>query len=183
MPDGITPVPVVLVDVARPLGVYSGRADGSPTRMAISRQAADVGLTFVHEAGHYIDHHVLGGAAGVASGRPLVDNWRNAARATAATQRLMNIVLNPGTRLVVAPDGTLVPRPDDLRYVIYLLQETEVFARSYTQYIAEKSGDATLLAELQMAQAMPYPEQWTIQDFAPISAEFDGLLAQQGILL
>jgi hypothetical protein len=95
----------------------------------------------------------------------------------------MNIVLNPGTRLVVAPDGTLVPRPDDLRYVIYLLQETEVFARSYTQYIAEKSGDATLLAELQMAQAMPYPEQWTIQDFAPISAEFDGLLAQQGILL
>lgn len=62
----------------------------------------------------------------------------------------------------------------------YLTQDDELWARAYTQYIAEKSDDATALAELltEMTDSVAdsvYTSQWRAGDFDEISEAIDEL--------
>jgi hypothetical protein len=128
---------------------------------------------FVHEAGHYIDHHVLGTAGNPASYAPAWEAWRQAVRGSQAIQKLRRAYLTPGAQNLTLSDGTVVTPADQSRYLQYLLRTHEVFARSYCQYIVYKSGDKTMTQSLSASIGLHYPEQWTNRDFKPIRRVFD----------
>jgi hypothetical protein len=48
------------------------------------------------------------------------------------------------------------------------MEPREVWARAYSQYIAEQSGDELLLHALERGQQRPIADQWTTQDFEPV---------------
>jgi hypothetical protein len=58
----------------------------------------------------------------------------------------------------------------------YLLSGRESFARAYSQFIAQESQRAPMVASLSNSRL----EQWSTEDFAPIRAEFRGFLKSLG---
>lgn len=66
------------------------------------------------------------------------------------------------------------------------MRPQEIWARSYSQWVAQKSGDGLLLDQLESAvresgKSM-LPEQWAAQDFAPVAAEIERLMQEMGWL-
>lgn len=127
-----------------------------------------------HEIGHIIDVHGLPPFGTLASHvLPALDDWRNAvvdSEAIRTAASALNQPLHPVTR-------------DALE--TYFLTPHEVWARSYAQYIATKSGDADslglLLAEqAQFAGGVVLNSHWDIVEFIPIMAEIDTLFASFG---
>jgi hypothetical protein len=66
-------------------------------------------------------------------------------------------------------------------FIEYSLQDKEIFARAYAQYIAEKSGDVILKEELaSKTRSKIFQTQWSEKDFKPISEAIDKLFEEQG---
>jgi hypothetical protein len=173
LPSGISPVPVSSHPQLDPLGQYRGTASGDPVVLTLSEAAVDPGLIFLHEAGHYIDHHILGAAGQLASSSPPWHDWTGAVRGTQAVQRLRQMYLTPGVSTIRLSDGSVAVVPDDRAYIQYLLRVHELFARSYCQYVTLRSRDPTLANHLSNTLAFHYPEQWRRRDFRPIQKVFD----------
>src|SRR5262245_55706975 len=57
----------------------------------------------------------------------------------------------------------------------YMLTNEEVWARAYSQFIAERSGDPLLLEQLNTALNTGTGRQWTTDDFKPIGAAIETL--------
>ena len=71
----------------------------------------------------------------------------------------------------------------DQRYTSYLLNPKELWARSYAQYIAKKSGNATMLAQLDSVRnSDPFygSRQWQDADFEAIASAIDALFKDKG---
>ena len=68
----------------------------------------------------------------------------------------------------------------------YLLQPSELFARAYAQYVAWRSGNATMLAQIDDILAREDPkeklEHWPYADFLPLIHRFDNLFETHGWL-
>src|SRR5204862_8008989 len=129
-------------------------------------------ITSAHEAGHFLDHHGIGGAGEFATeaavrGRPPVAelaDWLDAVNASDAIRTLRGMGANPNER-----------------YRRYLLDVREIWARSYSQYVAVRSNNQRMLGELARLVQRPvtggtyYPAQWDADDFKPIADAFDRL--------
>jgi hypothetical protein len=138
-----------------------GRLFGTIT---ISRKGPWPALTTLHEIGHALDVFIFGQGKGSGFATdPLWEPVRQAIDASDATAEL--------TRL-----GSPTHQQ-------YHLQAQEQWARAYAQYIAEKSGDPALLADLAKVAAGPEPwRQWETADFAPIRTAIDAIFQQKGWL-
>jgi hypothetical protein len=72
------------------------------------------------------------------------------------------------------------------KYLQYLTSSKELWARAYAQYIAEESGDAAMLAEINVGvvsgtrEYLPVATQWTKEDFAPIRAAISRVFRDLG---
>ncbi len=141
-------------------------------------QSAMPGLDVLHEIGHYVDWAVLGSQSEMSSGSLATefDTWLAAVTASAACQEMYRIATAPATVNVTLDDGTQVQLMEDPMYARYALAAPEVFARSYCQYVAERSGNPALGVELVLALQNHYPEQWRPEDFEPIARAIDDLL-------
>ena len=151
-----------------------GRYDPRPPYgIVVNEYARHPALTLLHEVGHVLDHLGLGGSIRLASASdPALDHWRAAVRSSLAF-----VDLEQSARLSTNPD---------LRATIaYLTRPEELWARSYTQYVALRSGNPDLAAQLAarrqpQVQGRYIPRQWTDADFAPIAAAFDDLFWRLG---
>jgi len=101
-------------------------------------------MTVAHEVGHWIDYDGMGG-----SNRFLTHNepgavadWLQAAKQSRTVQRLREWYTTPEAG----------PRFKAYDHLKYLLQNYEVWARSYAQYVAVRSGDPEMLGELRRMQ-------------------------------
>ncbi|MBB5037143.1 phage minor head protein [Prosthecobacter dejongeii] len=112
-------------------------------------------LTLAHEIGHWLDH------SGKGKDTFATDNlttelagWWKAIQDSQAYQAFdSNPRLTPGQ-------------------LIYYKSPIEAWARSYAQFIAEESGDATLIGHVATIRTEPVPNrQWETDDFAPIRDE------------
>jgi hypothetical protein len=144
-------------------------------------------LTFVHEIGHFIDLAALGtvGVFATLEGDALLSDWRPAVEATNAV-RTMRRQRDAGSVVVQTPEGPLDVAVG-MRHAEYLLAPDELWARSYAQYIAEKSLDTELIAALDLMRppaviGQIYPAQWDAEDFAPVKHAIDTLFRGQGWL-
>lgn len=150
-------------------------------------QAVDIRLTsnhvpnhvLAHEVGHFIDHQGLAPGKGYASSNGLdkrMDAWRAAVLKSDAIRSLQRL---HGKNKI----GTETVRR---KYVNYLLKVEEIWARSYAQWITQRSGDSLLIEQLEAIMdgirnaPLAYQSQWEPEDFEPIARAMDDLFFELG---
>jgi hypothetical protein len=172
---GDGPLPTITVERVPLMGREGYYDPRPPFGVAVGVHAKRPRLTMLHEIGHFLDHHGLGGGSTLASGAlgdVRLDPWRHAAMGSQAVQELRRREsLRAGTA--------------DAAYIAYLLRYPELWARSYAQFVATRGGDPVLMAELD-ARREPIPgveylpRHWDDADFIPIAAEIESLFRGLG---
>jgi SPP1 gp7 family putative phage head morphogenesis protein len=167
-------------------GTYFTRTKNGGPRIDITNESRLVGrdldLTLVHEIGHFLDHMGVSSTTMMASRDDVATAvWREAAGQSRAIRRLVEQWEKPYDHGVEL--GGMVSYPNR-GYLEYLLSPEEVWARSYAQYIAVRSGDSRLLASIAAERTDPLygARQWAAADFEPIAAAFDTLFERIGWL-
>lgn len=162
---GMPAVPVKRLRKGSALGEYHLGA-----RDIAIRAPADGGeypeLTTAHEIGHLLDHVELGGGyLASREGDPRLKAWRTAVDASSAVRTLQEHLRRPG-------------QGASEYFLTYLLRAEELFARSYSQWIATRSGDKLMLEQIrEIIHRERSPSQWDDDDFAAIAAAFDDLFS------
>lgn len=120
----------------------------------------------VHEIGHFLDQWSFDGTAS----RPVkgsyysstegMREWREAVARSRAYTGLSQSSTNPG----------------------YELSWSELLARSYEQFIAERSGDTVLLAKINARRSGNRDLYWDDADFAGISDALERVLRSRGLM-
>lgn len=171
-------LPTVTVRSAN-LGVgANGRYVPATSILELSAKGRSPRLTFAHEIGHYLDHHALGDGKRLETrvlNNPLMSKWLDAVRETPSFRALEDIRFNPDTDPRLS--GWLGK---------YLLTPTEMWGRSYAQYIAVRSADEVMLRELLEYRSDPDPvtalRQWGDDEFEPVATAVEAILKEIGLL-
>ena len=138
---------------------YAGKV--VQTEIRILKSGDHRSLTATHEIGHLIDAFGLG--TGKTTGAelrntPELKGWWRAITKSKTYQALSEL---------------------NDQHAMYLRNPKELWARSYAQYIARKSGDKILMEELEKTIKCTYNDlyhaQWDTDDFAPIMEAMDQL--------
>jgi hypothetical protein len=109
------------------------------------------GLTTCHEIGHLLDYFAFG-------------NGRHSGFATDALWHPVRMAINASKSIAAIEKMPAKKRA-------YFLDPAEQWARAYGHYIAEKSKDPTLLADLPRVRSSRQPwRHWDTNDFAPSHA-------------
>jgi hypothetical protein len=137
-------------------------------------------MTLTHEIGHWMDHK---GFKGIIPDRdpnvrPMLSN--SFASYTNLFSDFMNAANKSKKIGQIKWDAGLRQENVD-----YFVSNHEVWARAYSQYIAVKSGNKKMLANLRERQGQPvpgqaYPAQWDDDDFVPVGEEVEKLLIKVG---
>jgi hypothetical protein len=156
-------------------------------------------MTTAHEIGHWLDGVMLPvgilevNNASSREAKAVVDFW-TAIYKTNATQELTKLVREGGTVKIKIPTWEVVDGkptrveaiqdvPSDEDFVRYLSKDNETWARAYAQYVATRSSNPVLKAELVKAQEkIGYPQQWSDEDFTPVADAIDNLFKTMGWL-
>jgi hypothetical protein len=161
--------------------VHNGRT-GAGIELRISRSGDRPLSTLAHEVGHWLDQQMLhvgmprtpdsalSTSEAAQAVRAAIANSR-AARQMSALRQHKGWYDFDGDRIFL-----------DRRYIDYLAHDAEFWARAYAQYIATRSGSARMLAEIAALREGLYPLAWAADDFEPIAAAIDALLAEKGWL-
>lgn len=155
---------------------FARGGDRARDRIDVWRWTKEPHATFAHEFGHWLDCTRIGtgvgerfaSALGVedAATDALIAEWRRAVMHSPAVGDLLE-----ARRL----------RPT--RQLEYLLTEEELWARSFAQWVATKTGDPELLDGIRAGMRRTVPSQWTDAEFGPIAAAFDALFGHLGWLV
>ena len=183
-------IPVEETDSTDELGAFRASMTRGPDRIDISRHGNHPELTFAHEVGHYLDLFAVPGGRNPKSYSwrhwdtdPLVADWKQAVEASGAFAQLKAL---EGVKSVQVPYlHRQITYPIDQKTVAYLTSWEEVWARSYAQYIATRSSNTTMKAELEKERdpktyRVYYCKQWSDADFEPIAEAFDQLFEKIG---
>jgi len=157
---------------------YRGRI---PVKITISKYTKTPRLTAAHEMGHFLDQQGIGKKT-YASEDPqfakLFGAWRKAVHESGNVRRL-NEMLQGEDRIEHEGERVEV----DKEWIRYALTERELFARSYAQWIAGRSNDDKMKAELRSTQEFrPHRSQWDDEEFEPIAAAMDEMFQELGWL-
>ena len=134
--------------------------------------------TLLHEFGHAIDYDQLMGA-GAGRGLP----WSSqAAYRSGVSERWAEAIAN--SRAIRELRESTMQFVEPARYN-YFMDDTEVFARAFAQYVAEKHGSSAMREAVQgvfsqTEAAYGVRLQWDADDFAPIARAFDDLFRELG---
>jgi hypothetical protein len=167
-------VPVFARRVRGSLGGFAYFKGGRPSHIDLSPRSDAPHLDFFHEIGHLMDHQLIGAPGEYSSlaRAPVLTNWWMAIEASKAFRRLC--VLSKKSRArVVESRGLARYLPVDRTFAQYLLRPHELFARSYSQFIAVESQHPALLYELHNLRSpksgcQQYPELWDDADFVDV---------------
>lgn len=146
---------------------------GPPHRIVVSDLAQQPAFSLIHEVGHFLDEHGLGDGKNLASATSMTTQaWRDAVQTSVAYQELRGLK----RRYAGSVFGP---------YFNYASRFAELWARSYAQYFAVKSGDPILLAELHARRLrrtgqVYIPLQWDDTDFAALTEEIDAIFRAKG---
>lgn len=167
--DGALPrIPLKPSKSNKYLGAYYHDNAASSYKIEVKNNGPWPELTMVHEIGHFIDHQALGNNTLWASvDSPLLEKWRSLVLESNAVQNLRTLVNNATTK-------------DKKSYYRYFLSIKELWARSYAQYIAQKSSNPTLVSQLDKARKSEENRQWSEDDFQPIMDEIDAIFKAKG---
>lgn len=171
LPEGVRPARIV--DDSLPPGVLGAyrKADSS---VRLSPDGATPRLTAAHELGHYFDHRVLG--SGSETGTELMTS--------PAVQRWLAEVQQSPEYLRLVELGATTNRSDIRKHVDYLTLPSELWGRSYAQWIAVRANDRVMLSEVNHWRSSPDPwvsdRQWG--NFDSIADSMDAIMRERGLL-
>ncbi|MDQ2798767.1 MAG: hypothetical protein M3Y13_03885 [Armatimonadota bacterium] len=185
--DGQLPkIPIKRLALSRGMhGRFLYVTGGESKEIAIHYASSHAELTAVHEIGHFLDYAGFGIAGEFSSAaEELLEDWRSVVRNSRAVQRLGYLWrLSSNTVHETQSDGDVVEYKIEKQYIEYLLQNEELWARSYAQFITAKSAHPKLQEQLSHLRDRPtrslyYWEQWDDEDFLPIMAEIEAVFRQ-----
>lgn len=160
----------VLFTASDRYGGYTPATEERDRSLELSVIALTPRLTVVHEFGHFVDDAI--GGFEVYSSQELNSL---VSRVIADAERTQAI-----RALRVYEQQTKGTFSAERAQVIYRLQEVEIWARAYAQYIAIRSGDTQLLVEVQKRRDIDIGvlqnEQWEWNDFDLIASAIDALM-------
>lgn len=143
----------------------------TPPTIFVAQPCQQFEFSFLHEIGHLLDHHALTPGTPFASSSAKTNDmaeWMNAVR---KSPEIVSLRLDHAGKKNLAKTG-------------YLLLPSEIWARSYTQWIVERSQDPALKSTLDLLLRSPNPldakSQWSNFNFAPISAAITALFKKRG---
>lgn len=171
IPASLPPVQVVSADLG---GGTLGRYRGTQSIIMVNPDGIVPKLTFAHETGHYLDHVLLGTKTNNYETRQLTEqttrDWLAAVQQTDSYRTLAALA-------AASPTDT---------HLAYLLEPVELWGRSYAQWIATRSNDADMLAELARIRsadaAWTSNRQWGKTDFEKVAAAIDRMFRAKGVL-
>jgi hypothetical protein len=145
-------------------GSYTSMGN-NPVNISISSASTHPELTLFHEIGHFLDHQAFGVVGEWSSkSSSLFADWRRAVDDSQATKNIVAM--------------------GSVKHASYYLSRDEQWARSYAQYIATKSGDASLIDKLgkitSSSNAIYRNSQWEADDFLSILTAIDELFKKIG---
>jgi hypothetical protein len=159
----------------QPFGRYVP-GDGYPDHISLSEFGPHPQLTLAHETGHLLDQAMVWYNA-YASMNPdgIMAPVLLAMRQSTACRNL--------ERIAEDTNASLLAR----RSADYWRGMTECWARAFAQWVAERSGDVSMLSELETSRALEVHEaapsvQWDRQDFVSVAAALDTLFSTLGWL-
>ncbi len=175
---GLTRVPPLRVEVdntlegAAALQTHNLNRLSKPVSIVVNPREQYSATDVLHELGHTIHLAAVQPAGRYLVRVPALQAWWDAVQKSKAHKALMGKLRTNLTR-------------QERQFVLYLLRPKEVFARSYAQYIAVRSGDREARLELGDFVDLPfrrvrYTEQWSDEDFEPIMKALDDLLENLG---
>lgn len=154
------------------MGQSDGSYDARKNLILINDQILTGGpaITFVHEYGHHLTlglegNYSLDQFQDKVDRSQSLSKWRDAVQATDTMQGLKDRTEDS--------NGVVDP------YFSYLTDDREVFARSYAQYIALRSGDRTLRKQFKEMQEQNPNFTWTDKEFEPVAAALDDYFASR----
>ena len=146
---------------------------GEPSSILIEVSESHRVFAALHEVGHFLDFSGIGrpGRFESRQGEELAA-WR---LSVARSQAMVDLIemAESGSDLV------------DQTHVAALLDPVEAWARSYAQYIVDRSGSSSLRASLlafrtRSPGTVYYPQQWEDDDFEAIDASIEDVFRRLG---
>lgn len=160
--DGVLPSSVVTAATTKvidALGDYDPLTNG----IRFGRDGSWPMMTVAHEVGHFLDLRGLGAGqwASVTRSTPEWQAWWQSIEDSAGFKKLTQ--KNCGGQQH------------------YFRTPWECWARAYAQFIAQESGNPTLLGQLEKIRSGVQPwRQWTDEDFKPVAAAIRSILQKAG---
>jgi len=185
--DGELPeIPVERETSVRRFGGYHyyGAPSNKPVKITVRPgAAAHPEMTLAHEIGHFLDHQGAGKGKHASVAADDFAEFREAAKQSRAIQEIERLIKLRKVAVRLG-GGEEIEYPVDGKYLRYLTDTKEVWARAYAQYIAHRSADVEMQSQLkQLRQRLGqvyYPSQWDDDDFAPIAEAIDRLMLKLG---
>lgn len=175
------------------LGEYQSLG-GSPVKLTIKNDGAHPTMTMLHEVGHMIDHTAFGRHVVWATERnPVVEGMDELVAAfdrSAGVGHLRKVQQDGRGQALWQNEWRDVDLSEQTRkYVDYLLEPSEVFARAFSQWMANRARRTEAPDELRLdLEAAPregyvnLPRQWEPDDFAEIDRAMTELFRRNGLL-
>jgi len=165
---------------AKANGIHAPLADGDGWGIVINPKSDSKELDFLHEYGHQVDRAGLklttksGAIASEARKLPEVKALIAAIDKSAASKRIAEVYAKVAGKSAEAAS-----------HLEYMARRSEQFARAYAQFVAKRSGNKTLLKQLEdMRKGRDdrgyLPMQWEDDDFGPIEKALEALLGKLG---
>jgi hypothetical protein len=156
----LTPVPVRPTTTTSEAGAYRFRKR-DPIDIRVSARSGRVAIGFLHELGHLIDHQL--------GYDPRNSIWASAIHPTFAAWRAVAAALAGR------------PFPGGRSRRRYFESPHEVWARSYAQTVALRSGDTALVEQLETLQRAGDPFVWPAGRFEPVALEVERVFERLGL--
>ncbi|MCC7229263.1 MAG: hypothetical protein IT203_02650 [Fimbriimonadaceae bacterium] len=178
--DGSLPVVYVHGIINTPdLGGY---IDTANLEIAINHFGSSPRGTMVHELGHLIDLYGFGTPKKFSSAKSrLLKPWRDEIKKSKSLRRINAIACG---RTVEVDGESIIPGEDLIQHAKYLQTWEELWARSYFQFIAKRSGQAELSTELAKLLKEDYQKlflaQFDDEDFEGIEKAIESLFVDLG---
>jgi len=156
-----------------------------PVEVLVTSHTSAKEFSLAHELGHFIDNQAFkaeGKYLWASADHPDFEEWRQAVAGSKAVQNLVSMTRGP--KKIPMADG--FEYEVDKKHLSYLLQAHEIWARSYSQFIAQRGGSAAMSDQLQRWVArertgqINYTSQWEEQDFKPIAKAIEALFIKRG---
>ena len=165
------------------LGYLRVTKTGQATEMQIRHDGPFIHETIAHETGHFLDY------GGIPRTLPTFEEERNWRAEELFKDFFKAVDESFSIKTLVARQKQTLFGFDykiDQKHLNYLLQENEIWARAYSQWIAYRSGQPDLLSEHEYVLTRGfhkiYPTQWTESDFQSIGQAMDAIFAKLGWL-
>lgn len=180
VPHNIPKVRVNIQVMEYGLWGYYKLGSGATREIGVNAYAPGPRMTVAHEYGHFLDHQLFG------SGKPGLSGVATHSNNQEVKALMKVAAKSPEIKRLRAKLRDPMTPPHHAEYIAYLLMPAEIFARSYSQWVAQRSGDQSMRAELRDVRSTDrethgYESQWSDANFYPLAREFDRLFAGRNL--